>query len=73
MTNVNKYIGHLNKYITVILLSSKAKNRLANQMEKNPVVLIERKDGVNVFCVSMNRNYFFWMSKTGDKDWAVIK
>lgn len=33
MTNVNKYIGHLNKYITVIPLSSKAKNHLANQTD----------------------------------------
>jgi hypothetical protein len=61
--------------------SSKAKNRLANLMENNPVCLVEQDTGGELFLASENRKYFFWVStRTGsnrfgdktDKDWEVI-
>jgi len=61
--------------------SSKAKNRLANIMDGNPVCIVEQDTGGEVFLASENRKYFFWVStRTGsnrfgdktDKDWEVI-
>jgi hypothetical protein len=61
--------------------SSKAKNRLANMMENNPVCIVEQDTGGELFLASENRKYFFWVStRTGtnrfgdksDKDWEII-
>jgi hypothetical protein len=47
-------------------LSSKAKNRFANQMDSNPVCFVEQDTGDELFLVSENRLYAFWMStRTG--------
>ena len=46
--------------------SSKAKNRLANTMEGNPVCIVEQDTGGELFLVSENRNYAFWVAtRTG--------
>jgi len=61
--------------------SSKAKNRLANMMDNNPVCTVEQDTGGELFLVSENRKYFFWVStRTGtnrfgdkaDKDWDIV-
>jgi len=61
--------------------SSKAKNRLFNMMENNPVCIVEQDTGGELFLASENRKYFFWVStRTGtnrfgdksDKDWEII-
>ena len=61
--------------------SSKAKNRLANIMDSNPVCIVEQDTGGELFLASENRKYFFWVStRTGtnrfgdkaDKDWEVV-
>ena len=62
--------------------SSKAKNRLINIMEGNPVCTVEQDWGEDLFLVSENRKYFFWVStrtgtnRFGDKSdthWEVIE
>ena len=62
--------------------SSKAKNRLANVMEGNPVCIVEQDTGSELFLVSENRKYAFWVStrngtnRFGDKadsHWEVIE
>ena len=62
--------------------SSKAKNRLANIMENNPVCIVEQDTGGELFLVSENRKYAFWASirigtnRFGDKadaHWEVIE
>lgn len=63
-------------------LSSKAKNRFANIMQGNPVCTVEQEWGDDVFLVSENRNYCFWVSlrlganrfgdKT-DKHWEITE
>ena len=62
--------------------SSKAKNRLANMMDNNPVCTVEQDTGAELFLVSENRKYFFWVSlRTGasrfgdkaDAHWEVIE
>jgi hypothetical protein len=62
--------------------SSKAKNRLANVMENNPVCIVEQDSGGELFLASENRKYFMWVSirtgtnRFGDKtckDWEIIE
>lgn len=62
-------------------LSSKAKNRFANQMANNPVCIVEQDTGEELFLASENRRYFFWVSlRTGssrfgskaDQHWEIL-
>ncbi len=63
-------------------LSSKAKNRFFNVMDNNPVCTVEQECDGDLFLVSENRKYSFWMStRTGsnrfgskvDGHWEIIK
>jgi hypothetical protein len=63
-------------------LSAKAKNRLANSMDGNPVCVVEQDTGGELFLAAENRKYFFWVStRTGtnrfgdksDSHWEVIE
>jgi len=61
------------KFVCVSPISSKAKNRFANQMEKYHSCLVEQhKDGM-LFLASLNRQYFFWIPKTGNEHWRIEK
>ena len=66
--------------IKVKPISSKAKNRLVNLMDNNPICIVEQDTGGELFLASENRKYFFWMStRTGsnrfgdkcDKNWEI--
>ena len=68
--------------VTVKPLSAKAKNRLANSMDGNPVCFVEQDTGGELFLASANRKYFFWVATRGgtnrfgdksDKHWEVIQ
>jgi len=70
------------KKVTVKPKSSKAKNRLANSMDGNPVCIVEQDSDGELFLASENRKYFFWVStrtgtnRFGDKSdthWEVIE
>jgi hypothetical protein len=70
------------KKVKVKPKSSKAKNRLANTMENNPVCIVEQDTGGELFLASENRKYFFWVStregvnRFGDKSdahWEIIE
>ena len=61
--------------------SSKAKNRLANIMENNPVCIVEQDSGGELFLAAENRKYFMWVStRTGtnrfgdkaDAHWEIV-
>jgi len=55
--------------------SSKAKNRLANMMEGNPVCNVEQDKGDGMlFLASQNGKYFFWVNTEDfwECDWEVI-
>jgi hypothetical protein len=67
--------------VTVKPKSSKAKNRLVNIMEGNPICIVEQDTGDELFLASENRKYFFWVStrtgtsRFGDKtckDWEIL-
>ena len=72
----------MNRKVQVKPKSSKAKNRLANIMENNPVCIVEQDTGGELFLISENRKYAFWASirigtnRFGDKadaHWEVIE
>lgn len=67
--------------VTVKPLSAKAKNRFANIMDNNPICTVEQDTGEELFLVSENRRYSFWVStRTGsnrfgskiDGHWEVL-
>ena len=68
--------------VTVKPKSSKAKNRLANTMEGNPVCVVEQDSGGELFLASANRKYFFWVAiregtnrfgAKADAHWEVVE
>jgi hypothetical protein len=69
--------------VTVKPKSSKAKNRLVNLMDNNPVCVVEQDSGGELFLASANRRYYFWVSVRGpgvsrfgdssDKNWEVVE
>ncbi len=67
--------------VTVKPKSSKAKNRLANVMEGNPVCVVEQDTGGELFLVSENGKYAMWVAtRTGtnrfgdkaDAHWEIV-
>ena len=63
------------KRVTVVPKSNKAKNRLANMMESNPICNVEQDKGDGMlFLASQNGKYFFWVNTEDfwECDWEVI-
>lgn len=58
-------------HVLVKPLSSKAKNRLANCMDGDPICEVEQKAGDRWFLASSNKKYFFWVDVRSDKNWEV--
>lgn len=58
-------------HVIVIAKSAKAKNRLINAMEGNPMCEVEQIVGDRFFLASTNRKYFFWVNVRTDKNWEV--
>ncbi len=65
------------KRVSVIPLSSKAKNRFTNIMDDFHTCTVEQEkviDGVDhFFLVSLNKMYCFWVPKKGNEHWKVEK
>jgi len=68
--------------VTVKPLSAKAKNRFANSMDGNPVCFVEQDSGGELFLVSANGKYSFWVATRegtnrfgdkSDKHWEVTE
>jgi hypothetical protein len=58
------------KRVTVKPKSSKAKNRLINMMDNNPICIVEQDKGDGMmFLASENRKYFFWVNVSNDCNW----
>ena len=53
--------------------SSKARNRFANQMDKLHAMEVEQETDSQLFVVSINRRYCFWLNKENDPNWSIIK
>jgi hypothetical protein len=58
--------------ISVNPKSSKAKNRFANVMDKLHTMEVEQETDTQLFVVSINRKYCFWMNKENDPHWEII-
>jgi hypothetical protein len=65
------------KRVSVIPLSSKAKNRFANIMDDFHTCTVEQEkfiDGVeHLFLISLNKMYCFWVPKKGNEHWKIEK
>jgi len=62
----------MNPSIIVIPKSNKAKNRLANLMNSDPIVRVEQETQTQFFVASSNQMNFFWIDKNNDKDWSFM-
>ena len=61
------------KMVNVEPISSKAKNRFANNMDKLHGCHVEQETDDKMFLASINKKYFFWVLKTNDPNWNFIK
>ena len=61
------------RFVNVIPKSSKAKNRFVNIMQSLHAMEVEQETETQLFVVSINRRYCFWMEKQNDPHWEVIK
>ena len=61
------------KLICVSPISSKAKNRFANEMDKLHSCKIEDQTEDMFFLSSINKKYFFWVPKKGNDHWRIEK
>jgi len=60
------------KRVTVRPKSSKAKNRLVNSMDGNPICVVEQDKGDGMlFLVSENQKYCFWVNVNEDCHWET--
>jgi len=58
-------------HLVVTPKSSKAKNRLVNMMDGDPICRVEQKEGEKFFLASSNRKYFFWVQAHNDPNWSL--
>lgn len=58
-------------HLIVTPKSSKAKNRLINTMDGDPICRVEQKEGEKFFLASSNRKYFFWAHAHNDPNWSL--
>jgi hypothetical protein len=67
MTKIKK------KFVNVVPLSSKARNRFINQMDSFHAMEVEQETNTHYFVVSINRKYCFWLNKLNDPHWKIVK
>jgi hypothetical protein len=60
------------QFVNVKPKSSKAKNRFVNQMDSLHAMEVEQENDTQMFVVSINRRYCFWLDKENDPHWEVI-
>ena len=61
------------KLINVSPKSKKAVNRFKNIMSSLHAMEVEQENDTQMFVVSINRMYCFWMNKINDPHWEIIK
>ena len=60
------------KFINVQPKTSKSKNRFKNQMDSLHAMEVEQEIDNKLFVVSINRQYFMWIPKSGNEHWEII-
>ena len=58
-------------FVTLEPRSSKARNRLANSMGGNPLVVLEQVDNGKVFVASEDRSFATWINLPSDPNWSI--
>jgi hypothetical protein len=61
------------KFVCVEPRTSKAKNRFYNLMNELHSCRVEQETDDQMFLASITGKYHFWMNKTNDENWSVIK
>jgi hypothetical protein len=61
------------RFVNVIPLSAKAKNRFVNIMDSFHSCEVEQENGNLIFLVSLNKKYCFWIQKQGNEHWKIEK
>ena len=60
------------QFINVAPKTSKSKNRFVNQMDSLHAMEVEQEKDNQLFVVSINRKYCFWIPKGGNEHWDII-
>ena len=53
--------------------SKKAVNRFKNIMDSLHAMEVEQENDTQMFVVSINRKYCFWMLRENDPHWEIIR
>ncbi len=61
------------KFINVQPKTSRSKNRFVNQMDSLHGMEVEQENDTQMFVVSINKRYCFWLDKENDPHWNIIK
>ena len=61
------------KFVCVQPRSNKAKNRFANMMDELHSCRVEQETEEKMFLTSITNRYSFWMDKSNDMNWMIIK
>ena len=61
------------KFVNVIPQSKIAKHRFVNYMNSFHACEVEKEKDDMLFLVSLNKEYCFWVQKTGNEHWKIQK
>jgi len=61
----------MNHQVLVVPKSHKAKNRLHNLMDSDPIVTVQQNHETKMFVASSNNRNFFWIEKQNDPNWTI--
>jgi hypothetical protein len=61
------------KFICVSPISPNAKKDFHDEMDNFHSCRIKNENGDNIYLESLNKQYYFWMSKNDDKNWRIEK
>ena len=53
--------------------SRRAKNKFANMLKGNPVVIVDRDTPVMMHLKAQTNDYWFWVDKINDSHWEIVK
>lgn len=61
------------KFVNVTPLSPTARNRFITMMDSFHSCQIEKETNDKLFLISLNKQYCFWVQRSGNEHWKVEK
>ena len=61
------------QFINVAPKTNRARNRFINQMDSLHAMEVEQETDTQMFVVSINKKYCFWINRENDPHWNIIK